>query len=65
MTTIESSQETFEQGQVLLEAKNLKKYFPVTKGLLISKVTGHIKAVDDISFELRAGETLERYSERF
>ena len=58
MTTIESSQETFEQGQVLLEAKNLKKYFPVTKGLLISKVTGHIKAVDDISFELRAGETL-------
>ena len=40
MTTIESSQETFEQGQVLLEAKNLKKYFPVTKGLLISKVLG-------------------------
>ena len=65
MTTIESSQETFEQGQVLLEAKNLKKYFPVTKGLLISKVTGHIKAVDDISFELRAGETLGICSSSF
>ena len=46
------------KGQVILEAVNLKKYFPVTKGLLFSRVTGHIKAVDGISFELRAGETL-------
>jgi oligopeptide/dipeptide ABC transporter ATP-binding protein len=45
-------------GQVILEAVNLKKYFPVTKGLLISTITGYIKAVDDVSFELRAGETL-------
>ena len=58
MTTIDSSEIRVERGQVLLEAKNLKKYFPVTKGLLISRTTGHIKAVDDISFALRAGETL-------
>ena len=58
MTTIDSSETKVERGQVLLEAKNLKKYFPVTKGLLISRTTGHIKAVDDISFALRAGETL-------
>ncbi|MCH8799449.1 MAG: dipeptide ABC transporter ATP-binding protein [Chloroflexi bacterium] len=58
MTTIESPAPTIQRGQVLLEAKNLKKYFPVTKGLLISRITGYIKAVDDISFELRAGETL-------
>ena len=58
MTTTESPAQTTQRGQVLLEAKNLKKYFPVTKGLLISKITGYIKAVDDISFELRAGETL-------
>ena len=45
-------------GQVLLEAVDLKKHFPVTKGLLISRITGHIKAVDGVSFELRAGETL-------
>ena len=58
MTTIDSPETKPERGQVLLEAKNLKKYFPVTKGLLFSRLTGHIKAVDDISFELRAGETL-------
>lgn len=58
MTTIDSSETKAERGQVLLEAKNLKKFFPVTKGLLISRITGHIKAVDDISFALRAGETL-------
>ena len=40
MTTLESSAPTIETGQILLEAQELKKYFPVTKGLLISKVTG-------------------------
>ena len=58
MTTIESSVSKGQAGQVMLEAVNLKKHFPVTKGLLISKITGYIKAVDGISFQLRAGETL-------
>ena len=58
MTTIESSVSEGQSGQVMLEAVNLKKHFPVTKGLLISKITGYIKAVDGISFQLRAGETL-------
>ena len=43
---------------VVLEARSLKKHFPVNKGLLISRVTGWIKAVDGVSFELREGETL-------
>jgi len=42
----------------LLEAQNLQKYFPVNKGLIISRVTGHVKAVDGISFGLRPGSTL-------
>lgn len=41
----------------LLEVKNLKKYFPVTKGVF-SKVVGHVRAVDDISFDIKEGETL-------
>ena len=38
MTTVEQTPQFTEPGTVILEAQNLKKYFPVTKGLLISKV---------------------------
>jgi oligopeptide/dipeptide ABC transporter ATP-binding protein len=44
--------------QDILAVKNLKKHFPVTKGTFISKVVGHVKAVSDVSFTLRQGETL-------
>ncbi|MBW1695478.1 MAG: ATP-binding cassette domain-containing protein [Deltaproteobacteria bacterium] len=42
---------------VLLDVKNLKKYFPVRKGIL-KRVVGHVKAVDDIDFFIKEGETL-------
>ncbi len=58
MTSVEESRESRVAPGVLLEAQGLKKHFPVTKGLLLSKVTGWIKAVDGISFQVRAGETL-------
>ena len=45
-------------GEVLVEVKNLKMYFPVTSGLLFQRTVAHIKAVDDISFSVRKGETL-------
>ena len=41
-----------------MEAQDLKKYFPVTKGLLVSKLTGWIKAVDGVWVQIRAEETL-------
>src|SRR5436309_4990739 len=41
----------------LLEVKNLKVYFPVIHGLL-GRPRAHVKAVDDVSFTLEAGETL-------
>jgi oligopeptide transport system ATP-binding protein len=43
---------------VLLEVKQLKKHFPVTSGILFQRVMGLIKAVDDVSFSIRKGETL-------
>ena len=42
----------------LLSVQKLKKHFPVTKGLLLMKTIGWVKAVDDISFTLQQGETL-------
>lgn len=42
---------------VALEANNLRVWFPKRKGLL-GRVASHVKAVDDISLSLRAGETL-------
>ncbi|MDB6108377.1 MAG: peptide transporter substrate-binding protein [Pedosphaera sp.] len=41
----------------LLEVKNLKVHFPVKHGLF-SRVKAHVKAVDDVSFTIRPGETL-------
>jgi len=45
-------------GEPLLVVKNLKKYFPVKSGLIIDRTVDYVKAVDDVSFEVRAGETL-------
>ncbi len=41
----------------LIEVSHLKKYFPIKRGLL-SKTVGHVRAVNDVSFSLRRGETL-------
>jgi oligopeptide transport system ATP-binding protein len=46
------------QKDVLLEVRNLKKWFPITGGGIISRVVGHVKAVDGVSFTVRRGETL-------
>jgi len=41
----------------LIEVRDLKMYFPITRGLF-SRTVGYTKAVDDISFDIREGETL-------
>ena len=45
-------------GAPLLQVDNLKKYFPVTKGLVLMKTVGHVQAVDGITFTIKQGETL-------
>ena len=44
-------------GEVLVEVKDLKKHFPVTRGIVLMKQVGAIKAVDGISFTINRGET--------
>jgi oligopeptide transport system ATP-binding protein len=45
-------------GEVLVDVKNLKMYFPVSSGMLFQRAMAYIKAVDDVSFFVRRGETL-------
>lgn len=42
---------------VLVEVKQLKKHFPIQKGLL-RRTVGHVKAVDGVDFQIKTGETL-------
>jgi len=42
----------------LLRVEGLKKYFPVTKGLILQKTVGYVQAVDGIDFTINEGETL-------
>ncbi len=44
--------------EVLLEVRNLKKFFPVTKGAVFRRHVGDVKAVDDVSFTIHKGEAL-------
>ena len=44
--------------QPLLQVTNLVKHFPVRSGVLIERTVDHVKAVDDVSFEIAEGETL-------
>lgn len=43
--------------ETLLKVRHLKKYFPIRQGIL-QRTVGHVKAVDDIDFDIFRGETL-------
>ena len=55
VNTVVQDQQMAKKGEVLLEVRNLKKYFQVRTGFV--KKTD-LKAVDDVSFFIRRGETL-------
>ena len=46
-----------DAGPNLLEVRDLKKHFPILKGVF-SKISGHVRAVDGVSFDIKPGETL-------
>lgn len=51
------AQEALYAQEPLLQIKNLKTHFPIRNGFF-GGITGHVKAVDDISFDVYPGETL-------
>jgi peptide/nickel transport system ATP-binding protein/oligopeptide transport system ATP-binding protein len=46
------------KNEVIIEIKNLTKYFPLTSGLIRQKKVAELRAVDGVSFAIHRGETL-------
>ena len=51
-TVVESKTRT------LLDVRDLKMHFPLTQGIILQRVVGHVRAVDGISFTIERGKTL-------
>jgi len=45
------------KNNVILTVEGLKKYFPIRRGFF-QRITGHVKAVNDVSFQIAKGQTL-------
>jgi oligopeptide transport system ATP-binding protein len=45
-------------GEVVLEVRDLVKFFPITRGIVLKRKIGDVKAVDGVNLQLRRGETL-------
>ncbi|MDF1795266.1 MAG: ABC transporter ATP-binding protein [Coxiellaceae bacterium] len=55
--SMQAQQEADESGKNILEVHDLRTYFPIKKGLM-RRTVGNVKAVDDVSIHLPAGQTL-------
>ncbi len=57
-TQTETNGSSTNGSEDLLEVSNLKMYFPVTSGIIFQRKVADVKAVDDVSFTIKRGETL-------
>ena len=55
---MEAAQAPELRGDELLVVNDVKKHFPITRGIIFQKQVGSVKAVDGVSFSLKSGETL-------
>ena len=49
---------SLDENDVILEVTDLKKYFPISAGIVFQRQVGAVRAVDGISFHVVRGETL-------
>ena len=45
-----TKKKTTKNDDILVNVENLKMYFPVTSGVIMQRVVGQVKAVDNVSF---------------
>ena len=57
-TNVTATNGTNGKGQPLLEVRDLKMHFPITRGIIFQRQVGAIKAVDGVDFTMYKGETL-------
>src|SRR5919109_4746434 len=50
--------DTLVGTKTLLDVRDLKMYFPLTRGIILQRVAGYVRAVDGISFSIKQGQTL-------
>src|SRR3989440_1701074 len=50
--------ETLVGSKTLLDIRDLKMYFPLTRGIILQRVVGFVRAVDGISFAIEQGQTM-------
>ena len=56
-TQVDTTRPAPQVTDVVIEIENCRKYFPVTRGIIIRHSVGQVKAVDGISFKIRQGQT--------
>src|SRR6266849_5056727 len=42
----------------LVDIRDLKMHFPLTRGIILQRVVGHVRAVDGVSFSIERGQTM-------
>src|SRR6266536_1108441 len=50
--------DTLVATNTLVDVRDLKMHFPLTRGIVLQRVVGHVRAVDGISFSIEQGQTL-------
>lgn len=50
--------DTLVTSKTLVDVRDLKMHFPLTRGIVLQRVVGHVRAVDGVSFSIERGQTL-------
>src|SRR5579885_941689 len=57
-TQVADSSSAVAESKPLVDIRNLKMYFPLTRGIVFQRLVGYVRAVDGVSFTIQRGQTL-------